>query len=100
MVGGNSPPSLFTQSGPLSVASHPSESERVLYISPKNINWIKSAIVISKDTERKVVLLEVIPGFKAALTNFGSLHSFSILLSIIYDIVIDLPHLSVFLLGG
>ena len=58
-----------------SAANHPpAPSGRILFDSPKSVNQIRSAIIASKDTKKKIVLPEVIPGFQAASTNFGSLH--------------------------
>ena len=43
-----------------------------LYESPEAVDHVKLAIAASKDT-KKTILPDVIPGFKAASTDFGSL---------------------------
>ena len=44
-----------------------------LYKSPEAVDHIKLAIAASKDTEKKTILPDVIPRFKAASTDFSSL---------------------------
>ena len=77
----------------MSAVNHPpAPSVRILFDSPESVDQIRSAIITSKDTEKRIVLPEVIPGFKAASTDFGSLHliNYFTFIFIILDMVIDL----------
>ena len=81
-----------------SAANHPpAPSGRILFDSPESVDQIRSAIIASKDTKKKIVLPEVIPGFKAASTDFSSLHLLIFILFyfifIIPDMVIDLSRM-------
>lgn len=59
-------------SNPAATNHPPTPTRSVLYDSPEDVDRVRAAISASKDTEKKVVLPEIIPGFKAASIDFGS----------------------------